>query len=110
MTVPFCTGVPAPDDDVVVGVSGWSASSACPAWSGWSAWSAVEVVPFSMAVATISISPFSGTVFEVAKSEMTVPPGARSGTLSHAERNMMGRTATDARPSATHPGRRNGLC
>ena len=46
----------------------------------------VEVVPFSIAVATISISPFTGTVFAVAKIEMTVPPGARSGTLSHAER------------------------
>ena len=59
----------------------------------------VAVVPFSMAVATISISPFSGTVLEVAKSEITVPPGARSGTLSQAERNMMGRNATDARPA-----------
>jgi type II secretory pathway pseudopilin PulG len=67
----------------------------------------VAVVPFSMAVATISISPLSGTVFDVAKSEMTVPPGARSGTLSHAETNMVGRRTIDARP--TRPIQANGI-
>ena len=83
MTVPFCTGVPAPDDDVDGGRwASWASpgSSAVVGVVG-----VVAVVPFSMAVATISISPLSGTVFDVAKIEMTVPPGARSGTLSHAE-------------------------
>ncbi len=95
MTVPFCTGVPAPEDDVVVGAAG-----VAPGVAGVvGVVGVVAVVPFSMAVATISISPLTGTVFDVAKSEITVPPGARSGTLSQAERKMMGRKATDARPA-----------
>ena len=95
MTVPFCTGVPAPVDDVDVGVVG---VVGVPGVVGGGVVGVVAVVPFSMAVATISISPLTGTVFEVAKIEMTVPPGASSGTLSHAERNVMGSRTTDARP------------
>jgi type II secretory pathway pseudopilin PulG len=43
------------------------------------------VVPFSMTVATISTSPFRGTVVVAGKIVITVPPGASSGILSHAE-------------------------
>ena len=58
-----------------------------------------------MAVATISMSPLSGTVFDVEKIEMTVPPGARSGTLSHAEVNIiMHATRTGAKPARTMEG------
>ena len=90
MTVPFCTGVPAPDDEVAVGVGvvGVSGVVGVVGVVGGAA-----VVPFSIAVATISISPFTGTEFAVAKSEITVPPGARSGTLSHAESTNAGSTA-----------------
>jgi type II secretory pathway pseudopilin PulG len=66
----------------------------------------VCVVPFSMAVATISISPFSGTVFAVGNSVMTVPPGAVNGTLSHAEEAAMALTARAA--TATERVRREG--
>ena len=42
-------------------------------------------VPCSMTVATISIDPFDGTVAAVANSVITLPVGARSGTLSQEE-------------------------
>ncbi len=99
MTVPFCTGVPAPDDDVEVGAVG---VVGVPGAGVVGVVGVVAVVPFSMAVATISMSPLSGTVFDVAKIEMTVPPGARSGTLSHAEVNIiMHATRTGAKPART---------
>jgi type II secretory pathway pseudopilin PulG len=54
-----------------------------------------------MTVATISVSPFSGMVVAAGKSVMTVPVGASSGTLSHAEAASMTQTenATKARPA-----------
>jgi hypothetical protein len=88
MTVPFCTGVPAPEVDVDDGVVGVVGVVGVPGVVGVVGVVGVEVVPFSIAVATISISPFNGTVFDVAKIEMTVPPGATSGTLSQAELNI----------------------
>ena len=66
-SVPLCTGVPAAGV-VVVPVP-------------------MPAVPFSITVATISMDPFDGTVGAVAKIVMTLPAGARSGTLSHAETN-----------------------
>src|SRR5215207_3483207 len=38
-----------------------------------------------MTVATISTSPLMGTVVDAGKIVMTLPPGASSGILSHAE-------------------------
>ena len=48
-----------------------------------------------MTFATISMSPLSGTVFAAAKSEITEPLGARSGTLSHADRKRQGRNSAE---------------
>ena len=101
MTVPFCTGVPAPEVDVDDGVVGVVGVVGVPGVVGGVVGVVgVDVVPFSIAVATISISPFTGTVFAVAKIEMTVPPGARSGTLSQAELNI---SATESGTAATRP-------
>lgn len=77
-SVPFWTGVPAPGLDVepdggVVGV---------PVGGGAVGGAVVE--PFSMTVTTISTSAFSGTIVDAGKSVITVPVGARSGTLSQA--------------------------
>src|SRR5258706_2287918 len=74
-TVPFWTGVPAPGDDVAVVVAGVLAPVV----------GVVAVVPFSITVATISTSPLRGTLVAAGISEMTLPVGARSGTLSHPE-------------------------
>lgn len=100
MTVPFCTGVPAPEVDVDVGAVGVVGVVGVPGVVGVVGVVGVEVVPFSIAVATISISPFKGTVFDVVKIEMTVPPGARSGTLSQAELNI---SATESVTPTTRP-------
>ena len=99
MTVPFCTGVPAPDVEVVVGAVGRRARVVGVVGV---VGAVAAVVPFSMAVATISISPFTGTVFDVAKSEITVPPGASSGTLSQA--SGTGAERYRRKTGATHPG------
>ena len=107
MTVPFCTGVPAPEVDVDDGVVGVVGVVGVPGVVGVVGVVGVEVVPFSIAVATISISPFTGTVFAVAKIEMTVPPGARSGTLSHAEVNI---SAAASGSATTSTPRESGLC
>src|SRR3954471_288045 len=100
-SVPFCTGVPAPADVVlvvpVVGVPGVPV----PGVAG-----VLCAVPFSMTFATISTSPLSGTVLAAAKRLMTEPLGATSGTLSHA-------TASDRvsrRPSAARPAEERFMC
>jgi type II secretory pathway pseudopilin PulG len=92
-TVPFCTGVPAPALVVDVGVVGVPVP--VPGVAGGAA-----ATPFSMTVATISISPLSGTFVAAGNSVMIVPVGARRGTLSHAAANerieMAPRTAAVA--------------
>jgi type II secretory pathway pseudopilin PulG len=75
--VPFCTGVPAPA--VVVLVVEVPGVPVVPF--------PVDVTPFSITFATISISLLSGTVFAVANRLMTEPVGASNGTLSHASAN-----------------------
>src|SRR4051794_23014242 len=88
-SVPFCTGVPAPVDVVVVvpvaGVVVPVPGVPVPGVVGVvGVVGLVAVVPFSMTLATISISLLSATVFAVAKMLITEPVGASSGTLSHA--------------------------
>src|SRR5260221_6675463 len=73
MSVPFCTGVPAPVR-VLVPV---------PLPPG--------AAPFSMTVATMVTSLFSETDVVAISSVMTLPVGARSGTLSHAATRARGR-------------------
>ena len=85
MSVPFWTGVPAPVLDVDVGVVGVVVVFPFVGVVGVVG-VVLDVVPFSIAVATISISPFSGTVLAVGNNVITVPPGAVSGTLSHPEK------------------------
>jgi hypothetical protein len=53
-------------------------------------------VPCSITVATISVSLFKGTELDTGKSVITVPLGARSGTLSHAEADAMSPTIAAA--------------
>jgi type II secretory pathway pseudopilin PulG len=91
MSVPFWTGVPEPVVGVDVGVVGVVGVPGVVGVVG--VVGAGEVVPFSIAVTTISISPFNGTVVAVGKSVITVPPGASRGTLSHAEANRMSEIA-----------------
>src|SRR3954463_4939551 len=74
MRVPFCTGVPPADGVVVVPVP-----------------DPPDAVPCSMTVATICIWLFRATVVDVGMRVMTVPVGARSGTLSHAATQASGR-------------------
>jgi type II secretory pathway pseudopilin PulG len=69
---------------------------------------AVEVVPFSMTVTTISTCEFSGTLVAVGNSVMTVPLGARSGTLSHAVAIESAKIATTALAPRKSPDRK--LC
>ena len=88
-SVPFCTGVPAPALVVLVGAVGVP-------FVGVPLAGGVEVTPFSITVATISISPFSGTLGAEGKSVMTEPVGARSGTLSHAAVNESTASAATA--------------
>ena len=78
-SVPFCTGVPAPARVVVVGGVGVVGVPGVLGVDG-----GADAAPFSMTVATISISPLTGTVSPVANNVMTDPVGASSGTLSHA--------------------------
>ncbi len=66
-SVPLCTGVPVAGV-VVVPVP-------VP----------VDVVPCSRSTAMISTCPVAGTALDVALRKMTVPPGASSGALSHAD-------------------------
>ena len=97
-TVPFCTGVPAPGFVVLVGVVG---VVVVPFPGVVGVVGVLAVVPFSMTVTTISMSPLIGTVFAAAKIEITEPVGAVSGTLSQpsmTERNAaMASTATPAK-------------
>ena len=97
ISVPFWTGVPAPVLDVDVGVVG--VVVVFPFVGVVGVVGVVDVLPFSIAVATISISPFNGTTFAVGNSVITVPPGAVSGTLSHAEEPNMSEIAASVVPT-----------
>ena len=105
MTVPLWTGVPAPCVDVPVGVVGVVGVPGVPGVVGGGVVGGAVAVPFSMAVATISISPLSGTVFDDGNSVMTVPLGASSGTLSHEEATRMSGTAATIDAARSIPGR-----
>lgn len=85
MSVPFCTGVPPPVRVVVVVPVPVPVPVAAGAW------------PFSITVAMMVISLFRETVFVVAISVMTLPVGARSGTLSHAATRANGRARSARR-------------
>src|SRR3954471_9257603 len=101
-SVPFCTGVPAPADVVlVVPVVGVPGVVPVPGVAG-----VLCAVPFSMTFATISTSPLSGTLLAAAKRLMTEPLGATNGTLSQA-------AASDRltmRPSAARPAKERFMC
>ncbi len=105
MTVPLWTGVPEPCVDVPVGVVGVVGVPGVPGVVGGGVVGGAVAVPFSMAVATISISPLSGTVFDDGNSVMTVPLGASSGTLSHEEATRMSGTAATIDAARSIPGR-----
>ena len=79
MSVPFCTGVPAPV------ASSFAVPVPEPVPVGPAAW------PFSMTVAMMVTSLFSDTVVVVGSSVMTLPVGASSGTLSQAATRARGR-------------------
>ena len=64
-------------------------------------------VPCSMTVARMSISPFGGTVVAVGKMVMTLPVGARSGSLSHARPTIMAETDAITRATDRWPKRRD---
>ena len=97
--MPLCTGVPAPADEVEVGVVG------VPGVVGAVGDEAVD--PCSMTVATISIDPFDGTVAAVANSVMTLPDGASNGTLSQEiEKTVAERVSPVSRLPARHALRR----
>src|SRR5687768_13678032 len=99
--VPFWTGVPAPV--VVLGVVGvvGVVGGGVPGVVGGGVAGGAVAVPCSMTVATISTSLFSATVLLTGNSVITVPLGARRGTLSHAEASaMMLRAQTAERPAA----------
>src|SRR5258708_22930647 len=80
MSVPFCTGVPAPVRVVV--------PLPAPDDGAW---------PFSIAVAMIVTSLLSDTDVVAANSVMTVPVGARRGTLLHAATRPSGRARSASR-------------
>jgi type II secretory pathway pseudopilin PulG len=60
--------------------------------------------PCSMTVATISMDPFDGTVVAVAKSVITLPVGARSGTLSQEAENSVTDRPVSAASRVLKPG------
>jgi hypothetical protein len=96
-TVPLCTGVPAPGDEVDVGVVGVPAAPLAGV-------DGAVVEPCSMTVATISIEPLEGTVVAVPKIVMTLPVGARSGTLSQEAENSVTERPVSAASKALKPG------
>src|SRR5262245_60899896 len=98
-TVPLCTGVPAPCDELEVGVVG-----VVGVWPGVVGVVGALLCPCSMTVATISIEPFDGTVVAVAKSVMTLPVGARSGTLSQEAENSVTERPVSAASRVLKPG------
>ncbi len=91
-TVPLCTGVPAPGVEVEV------VGGVVPPLAGGVV---VLAVPCSMTVPTISIDPFDGTVAAVANSVITLPVGARSGTLSQEREESV--TERPARTASRQP-------
>ena len=104
-TVPLCTGVPAPGDEDEVGVVGVVGVPGVVGVLG------AVVDPCSMTVATISIDPFDGTVVAVANSVMTLPVGARSGTLSQdVEKTVAERQASAVRTLPTPRALRRAVC
>jgi type II secretory pathway pseudopilin PulG len=105
-TVPLCTGVPAPGDEVEVGVVGVVGVPGVVGVLG-----AAAVDPCSMTVATISIDPFEGTVVAVPKMVMTLPVGANSGTLSQdVEKTVAERQASAVRTLPTPRALRRAVC
>jgi hypothetical protein len=97
-TVPLCTGVPAPGDEVEVGVVGVPGVPV-PGVVG-----AALVEPCSMTVATISIEPLEGTVVAVPKIVMTLPVGASSGTLSQEAENTVTERQVSTAKQVLRPG------
>ena len=95
-TVPLCTGVPAPGDELDVGVVG--AAAPPPGVVG------AVVEPCSMTVATISIEPLEGTVVAVPKIVMTLPVGASSGTLSQEAENSVTERQVSTAKQVLRPG------
>src|SRR3954466_1278627 len=100
-SVPFCTGVPAPADVVLVVPVVPVPGVVVPGVDG-----ALCVVPFSMTLATISTSPLSGTELAAAKRGITEPLGAPTGTLSHAEES----DKLTTRPSRARPAKERFMC
>src|SRR5215203_918659 len=94
-TVPLWTGVPAPVVELevvpVVGVVVPGVVVPAPVLGV-----VAEATPCSMTVATISMEPFDGTVGAVANNVITLPVGARSGTLSHESEKTVAETARRA--------------
>ncbi len=95
-TVPLCTGVPAPGDELDVGAVG--AAPPAPGVVG------AVVEPCSMTVATNSIEPLEGTVVAVPKIVMTLPVGASSGTLSQEAENSVTERQVSTAKQVLRPG------